>query len=940
MFVFVKRKIQNKKCLNACLLLGITLLIAVASCTPMFQKGSLNMLLRSKFETVIREQNVYPAVLSRNARLSGEDISYTSAKEKVNGYLKTWERYIEVPQKEMQQHIWIDGYFIKRQYGLNADWMEIGCISDMENHIQILAQEPLDESAQSKNVYPCMMTEKVMDQFDLLLGERIEFSGIVDEDGNPLTLQITGIFDEGNNADVFWYVEADAYEKQLFVDEETMHHLLDNYLICDVNYEVYLLLDYMAINSDNALDVLYYLEQFHENDAMLFESISGILKDYAGQRGFVKTIFWVLELPIFVVLLAFIYMISGQILNMEKGEMAMLASRGLSNIRITLIYMWQSVILAGVGMLIGLPLGYLLCKLAASTNAFLEFSFKSTDVYQPTLMMLVYAIAAAVFVVAFVTIPVLFYAKDSIVEQKKKQVQNRNVSFVEKYWLDVVILLVSIYLLFNHNQQRELLIEQVVTGKYMDPLIFLNVTFFLLGSGLLGLRLIRCSARVIFHLGKNRWQPHTYASFLQIIRADNKQRFISVFLIFTVAMGIFNATVAGTINNNKENRIRYNTGTDMIVSQQWKPQVYMDTQLRKAIRYYEEPDYQKYDGLSPQLIQQKTRVVRDENVEVKGGGKTIEGCEMMAIHTKEFGETASLQSDLNDVHWYHYLNDLATMGSGVLISANLAKELELEVGDSIRYTRNNDLLGKGEENEASCNGIVCGIFDAWPGFCQYQYKYDENGKRVEQQQYLIVTNYAYTVNVFGVTPYEVWMRRADGTKVSDVKKYLEENQVTVTSLVCADEEVEKARNMAMVQITNGLFSLSFLISILLCTIGFLIYWITAMKHRGLLYGVYRAMGMSMREVSRMLLYEQSFSSLLAGLIGCVIGFVASLLYTNLLAIVYLPEKHNITLQTVWSFLDIIRMLAIIIGIVCVCLVVLKRQIRKSDILQAIKMGED
>ena len=88
------------------------------------------------------------------------------------------------------------------------------------------------------------------------------------------------------------------------------------------------------------------------------------------------------------------------------------------------------------------------------------------------------------------------------------------------------------------------------------------------------------------------------------------------------------------------------------------------------------------------------------------------------------------------------------------------------------------------------------------------------------------------------------------------------------------------------------------------------------------------------------MYEQSFSSLLAGIFGCLIGFVASLLYTNLLAVVYLPENHNIALQTMWSVFDITRMLVIIVAMVVICLVVLRRQIRKSDILQAIKMGED
>jgi len=70
------------------------------------------------------------------------------------------------------------------------------------------------------------------------------------------------------------------------------------------------------------------------------------------------------------------------------------------------------------------------------------------------------------------------------------------------------------------------------------------------------------------------------------------------------------------------------------------------------------------------------------------------------------------------------------------------------------------------------------------------------------------------------------------------------------------------------------------------------------------------------------------------------GFVASLLYTNVLAVVYLPEKHNIVLRTQWSGMDIVRMLTLIVCMVLVCFVVLKRQIRNSDILQAIKMGED
>ena len=41
MFKFLGHKLLNKKWLNACLLLGIVLLVAVASCNPMFKNGAM-----------------------------------------------------------------------------------------------------------------------------------------------------------------------------------------------------------------------------------------------------------------------------------------------------------------------------------------------------------------------------------------------------------------------------------------------------------------------------------------------------------------------------------------------------------------------------------------------------------------------------------------------------------------------------------------------------------------------------------------------------------------------------------------------------------------------------------------------------------------------------------------------------------------------------------
>lgn len=944
----IKRKLQNRKCLNGCLLLGIMLFIAIAACTPMFKRGSLNKLIQSKFKDYIESNNEYPTVIRRRASVAAENrVDFDKIIDKIEGYKQTWKKYLEISEKETETHIWVKGCSVQRQYGTDLSWLDIACIPEMKEHVKILKGSCYEEEGSGQEektegqteIYPCMITEMVMDDMGLVEGEQIKFTSYKDEKGKVLTLQVVGIFDEKDNKDIFWHVEADEFKSQIFISEETMREIVKRFSLKEMSYEIYMLLDYSEIDSRNIMDVEYYIEQFHEKDNKFSDNFTPLIKEYKEDKQFIDTIFWVLELPVFVLLLAFVYMVSGQILSMETVEIAMLGSRGFSKKQIVFMYMCQLATLTGMGIVAGLPLGYLLCRLAASTNAFLQFSTKSTAIYKATPEMLIYAIFAALLVMVFVMLPVIRYSRYSIVEHKSKKAEMQSVNFIEKYLLDVVLLIVSSYLLYNYNRQRSSLAWEVMTGERLDPVVFLNVSVFLLACGLIGLRLIKYMVRLVYYLGRNKWKPHMYASFLQIMRTSGKQKFISVFLIFTIGMGIFDANVAGTINKNNELRTRYDVGADVVAEEYWNVQMYYDTQAWQVVRYYEEPDYQKFAGLTKDICNGITRVVRDDNVTVATSKKSLQGCGMMAVHTKEFGEVVSMQEGLNEKHWYEYLNALGQNGAGVLISRNVAEEFGVKVGDSIQYTRQNSLSGR-QEDAVSCSGIVCGIFDAWPGYEQYSYGYDDEGKWVEQQKYMIVVNYAYEVAVFGDWPYEIWMDLDDRASVSDVRAFLAEKEIETNDVTGADENISEIRNMAMIQITNGLFTLSFLVSIILCTVGFLIYWITSIKQRELLFGIYRAMGMSMHEVNKMLLNEQIFSSFLAGVLGGVTGLGVTLLFTEIISVVYLPQNHNVRLQIFIDAVDMCRLLFIVLVMIVVCLMVLRYILKNSNIVQAIKMGED
>jgi putative ABC transport system permease protein len=943
MLNFLSHKLLNKKWLNSCLLLGIILLVAVASCNPMFKNGAMDMLLSSKFQEHMTELNQYPSVIGRSGSCAVEEFADAEAVlERIDNYEKMWKSYLELDAIDRQTSLRIEGGYTKSDLN-HRSYFDLVYMPNLENHINITYGSSLEDAQTEEGVYPCIISQRYLDTYGLVVGETLSIDtslgDIVDKDGNPLTYQIVGVFEESDYSDGYWYNQISDLEKQVYVKESDFDDIIQKFGILSIYYDDYQMLDYSEITHKNAMDILYYLNSFEDSDGDFVQNFSDVLIDYRGDAKTIGIIIWVLELPILVLLLAFIYMVSSQILEMEDGEIAMLKSRGTSTKQVLMIYFGQSLILSLIAIVIGIPVGYILCKMAGRSTSFLQFGQVDTHYYGLNIWMLVYSIAAAFIATLFVTLPVIKYAKNSIVEQKSRMGKVNYKPFWEKFFVDVILVALSVYLLYNYNKQKSTIALEILAGSRPDPVIFLNSSLFIFAVGLLVLRLIKYIIKLIYRIGKKKWSPAVYASFLQITRTVKKQGFISVFLVMTIAMGMFNSNMARTINENKTQRIEYNLGTDLVVQEQWTRGTYLDKD-KKTHWYYTEGDFERFTSLVGNQCESVTRVIYDDNAVIKAGGDELTGSVLMGINTKEFGETAELQNGLNDKHWFNYLNDLSQVSNGVIISSNLAKKYDLEVGDSINYARYSPLKGHETEEIASPSGTVCAIVDAFPGFSQYVYEKNADGEMEEVERYLVVANYAYVVSAFSQTPYQVWMRLSDNSTYTDVLNALSDEGVSVASYEALTENITDMQESPLVLITNGLFSLSFIIAIVLCTVGFLIYWITSIKQRELLFGIYRAMGMGMREINKMLINEQLFSSVLASLAGYGVGAAATKLFVKLVSVVYLPESHNIAVSIVVNPYDIVKLTVVVLFMFVVCFVVIRTILKKMNITQALKLGED
>ena len=421
-----------------------------------------------------------------------------------------------------------------------------------------------------------------------------------------------------------------------------------------------------------------------------------------------------------------------------------------------------------------------------------------------------------------------------------------------------------------------------------------------------------------------------YASFLHVLRTRSSQSFIMVFLIMTIALGVFNAQAARTINQNAEDNLSYTIGADVVLQEKWDSTETTDesgSSTGDAVVYYE-PDFGRFEALDGAEAITKVYVTNGVSVSA-GAGANIKNIQLMGIHTKEFGQVAWYKDSLSDVHWYHYLNAMSQNSRAVLVSRNFAEKHGFELGDSISY-RN--------KNGDSARGIIYGFVDYFPGWAPVSYVKAANGLYEETDNYLIVAHLQQIQSSWGVMPYQVWVKNKDSSAY--LYDFAENGSKGFSTFKDVNAEMVEKKNDPILQGTNGILTVGFIVVLLLCSVGFLIFWILSIQSRSLLFGIFRAMGMTMREVFTMLINEQVFISGVSIAVGALVGHWTSKLYMPLIQLAYAASDNALPLELISHSTDSIRLFAVIGMVMLVCMVILGVLISRMKIAQALKLGED
>ncbi|MBN2852639.1 MAG: FtsX-like permease family protein [Clostridia bacterium] len=967
MLRLVLRKIVNNKWLVLCLLIGCILAVAVVSSIPVYSNGMLQRMLIKDFETQQNKTNVHPAtyefvgswsnlnVLEDRINLFEyydkkikEDMSVNVPMDIITDYtligsnnylsvdIRSWEFYLEeVAAKKMFP---TTNLYKINIYGMSGFQDKIDIVSG-----RMYSNEPVETvnpiTGEKEYLYEVVVGPEIMKRNNYVLDgeyaiirakndttyiDRFKIVGIgnLKEDKSSFfTFDTYGIY---MDADLFYndFIKTGTYS----LDSTTWYYAYDYYQL-------------------SLADTQKVLNQYKENSEWISNnygylkhkmSFAPMLQDYMDRASRLSGLLILLVIPVILMISFYVSMIAQLIMEQEKNEIAMLESRGASRRQIFKIYLYESVIIGIVAYILGLILALLLCQLLGASNGFMEFVNRAKMDIHLSFNAILYGFICAVFFVIMMLGPSIKASKFTIVQYKQgKDIISRK-PFWQKLYLDVILLAVSLWALNNYNTFKD---SMGLSGSgQVDYLIFFAVTFFILGLSLVLMRIYPLIINGIFKSTKSFMSPPMYAAFTYVGRGGTMKQFIMIFLILALGVGIFNANSARTINENLIDIVKHQYATDISIGlnnygfddnnnlvELTGPEVIASNRM-------------KYETiLTSDLVNAATKVSTYSSLVKKYntfGGKSLSS-ELIGITPEEYGKVVWSRDDLLDVHINYYLNLLASHPDGVIISTFTAETLGVEAGDFI------SIDVPGIDNVIDAPVLI--VVDNWPGYNPYHgYDYSIN-MTVDEEEVtfgFVVMHYDLLLANAGDLNYKIWIDKKDGVLDSEINTFLTENNVVISMGDYTDFQVSEQKKDPMVLGMNGMLTLDFIVTMIICGAGFIIFWILSIRQRVLQFGIFRAMGLSKKELVLIIFFEQILISAVAIILGIVIGGVSSDVFVPLFELISAQSSRLLDFK-VFSFReDYYRIYAIVVVMLTIGISAIGRFITRIKMDQAVKLGED
>lgn len=937
------QRLWNHRLLMICLLLGLVAAVGLLSSIPLYSDAAQNKLLQGE----LTEAGAYRPPFSFLWRYVGAwngAISWDDYRP-VNEYLtQQAPALIDLPIEEGIRHVSTeklrlfpsgDAAFVPNEPLL---WTSIGFISGLADHIQIL-EGGMPTSQPEGSLVEVLVSSVTADKLGLQVGENYVLLS-VSQAGGQIPIRIAGEWRAIDTTDPFWFYPPDTFNELFLTGEENFIQQIVPVLNTPVDTAVwYQFFDGQRVRPatvnrliDNVAAVQARVSVLLNNTNLESSPVQA-LERYGESSSILTLVLTVFSLPVTGLVVYFISMISGMVVQRGQSEIANMRSRGITRWQILNIFLLEGLLICALGLIGGLELGRWMAELMSRTRTFLDPTILTASSSQALTIIFTstaygYAFVGVILTLVALLAPALAASRHSIVTLRWEQARSLQTPFWQRYYLDIALLVPPLYGWYQLTKQGSLALGSG-NDPFSNPLLFIVPVLFCFSLGLFLIRFFPLLMRFLSWVAGLLPGATLLLMLRQLARSTSQYLGPLLLLSLTVSLATFTASMALTLDSHLTDQIYYQVGADLNIAELGESTEESEELVlpgQEAEETETTTDTAQWlflpvsDHMEVSGVKMAARV-GDYNATANIGGRQQTG-KILGVDRIDFPQVAYFRPDFAYNETLGALmNRLALTQDGILVSDDFLVQRGLTVGDPLKLT-----IGAAGEY-ADVSFTIVGAIDLFPTL------YPQDGA-------FFIANLDHIFDALGGTfPYDVWLS-TDSAAASDaiVQGVRDLGIVVVTSQdarqIIAAEQTRPER-----QGLFGLLSVGFIASAVLTVIGFLVYAVVSFRRRFIELGMLRAIGLSVNQMATYLTGELAVLILTGVAIGTGLGVWASTIFIPFFQVgsdktAFVPP---FVVQIAWNQVLTIYLVFGVMFLIAV--IVLAILLIRMKIFEAVKLGE-
>lgn len=776
------------------------------------------------------------------------------------------------------------------------------------------------------------------------------------EPPSQIPLQVVGVWQMTDRHDEYWFYNPFALiRNQMLVTEEAFARQIGSAMSGEIAVAAW----YMVLDGEQfeVRQASAFLERLRRVDLQAGALLSGTsllvapsssgLKRYQRAAQSMTQSLFVIALPIFGSITAYLWLVAGVYVERRRAEISLLRSRGASASQIALMVVLEGTVLGSVAWVGGVPVGSRIAHVIDRTQGFLEFGGSSVSPMTITPSVERIATVTVALALLFILVPTLDATRHTLASYRRERARGRW-KWRHGLGLDLLILLAAGYGTFRLSSQGGLVSpgpeDSDAIGPVLDPLLFVTPVLWLLGFALLGVRALTPLMLAISWVSRQFEGLGLLLAVRRLGRSTGNYRIPLLLLILTLSLAVFTASLAQTMGKQIAAEIRYRIGADMrlrevgesieidplgISSSTGTEGTDSDSGQRESASA---EGYTSWSFLpvaehnTAPGVQAVARVGRYRALAEVGQWK-LEG-HFIGIDRTDFPEVVFWRRDFAPSSLGSLMNALAIEPNGVLVPNGFLRQMALKMGDDLRV-----VVSIPEQRkeltwlEAPIDFRIVGSFDRFPSW------EPEHGP-------VLVGNLDFVFGrAGGQFPFDVWLRTDPDPNYALIEQDLRDKGFRILGWEAPEPWVLQALRRPEFQGVVGLLSIGFVACTLLTVLGFVLFTISSFRERAIETGVLRALGFTPREVISFMGWELIVLLLFGLTVGTGIGIWTSGTFIPYLqsGIAPMPTILPLAPQIAWPR---VYQVYLFLGTLYLCsTALLTVSLMRSQVTQAIKLGE-